>query len=1420
MNGWMLAGKRQAPGGKQIIGSRGPGSRSVPPSRPVPLVPQPTVELNVTEGSTFNEKATGIIGNSKRSSKSSREESEAVLSESSHTAAGKIVAALTTGQPGLKAFEKVAFTMAGQTSADLITKYGAATGGRSLSADITTAFAKTPGKRAAAYLLDCLANNGMPSLRARMWVVLGDVDSSGSVARALASAPVVGDKIGNAGDTRRMCELFEAATPSDRVAAWLDPDINQRLLKLDKKVHKRIQMLMDVENAEEQVDKATTGGGAAAVEKQKLAEARDRQLSAMVRSYISTIPGTGKLVELASGVNGIAQSKLGAKPIGEQSWQNLGFKAKDFYDDLVDWKSTATTEDIAQIQKPTSSFNIALALVPKNAVTGLSKSERAFITNLSGSVDMGGTKTQTKAVTESLERQKNYVERGEGTGSWLVSKIKLKVGGGKWRDLATEIKLLSADQRKAMLDEYSTDPKTAIPLLEADLKAAGFDKEARAETVARFNTDFGSIGDNYAELWQIVNPGKGTKVATFAAHLAPAKWSKIGDAVSGDARGTKAKKVMFELEDNEFALVRQDRALLAAIRACSNDKTWATILDLLGMGGIDDQLQNTSSRETVHEAQLAGEANPKRFAILLDDAIAEDTVGKGVSAGRDKAQLYNIADKAMNAAKLKSRDDKSAPVDFMKSCLDELAKMERGADRIAYLQKRVPQVYAAFKEATPIPAADRMTRAKHEGFGVGSLRVVDRQKLQWSFNDLSGKQLLDQWSNVDEFIAMNTASRDVEGKISKAALILSQAPDNPNPKQQAEQAKASEDIATYTSLAGEIYGKMNTFTVGIKRSRRDEFKKVGVGAEDRIKFEAMVSDKLADAMDDDPEVQAIFDDIKLPYDDFMRAKMKGIDALEMQRYLDSTRQWHAFSTKTSELSEATRNVKGGALGTEQRLHSARSQGKSGDEISEIRKEGAETTEGALADRNMIEARFRDMQATFRERAKVLFKLIVTAIITGVVAAATWGAGTPLAIGIHLALEMGFNALQAAYQYYVLGERDLRRIAVDFAFGVLESTVRVLTANLAMGLNASLLHPSMMPPGLEWVSQPLAKGMSKVVHGAVMFAPKHIIEQAFHDKDLEKVVKEGEASMADEAVSMLGKQAKGFMTKMLVGGVKQGLIPIQDSVTGTTTPAKTAPPQKNFNQAMNDRMAGGGDEQEQQDMWAKYQKEKQKAAKQGVKQMVLKGATTENEKAAEKDQHKDHMKDMRDKEDKSAQYKLVSATILNDSTKLVFRKARGERFLTLLAAAGISVLQVRGLGDKEKGKIETELHMTPGQIDRELRLSPDAESGLRALAAFNGAYDANTVPSLAASGAISTIALMRIPPYELAHIAIAAGVTADRLVADLKKEGLARVQQARSARAAQIAKTLPPTPPPKDQPTKSSSTPPRRVPPKDPTKVGT
>ena len=1269
--------------------------------------PQPAAAVKVVKDSRFKNKTKHVIDDGDRAKAGSRLKSEAALMQSAPDAAQRIFDTLTAGRQSLKAFEIVSFAMAGHSKTALEAGY-VKISGRPLSGDLRSAFSTRPGPKAADFLIDMLANDGSPSLTARLWVVFGKVDKSGEVARGLAKIPAIGSLIGNKGDKGRIVELFEMASQVERKAALDDAETNAKLQKLDSELHlyNRIRLLVEVADAEQEVTDAKDSGADDSAKVAKLATLRDEQLAAMVNAQVKKLPASKKIVKGLDGL-GKLRKKLGGKEAGEQNWNRYKFDTKKFYDDLVDWRSAASADDIRAVQDPGSKFREAMRRVPENVVMGLTVNERSFIDELIGAKDsnddlaLGAESTQTRAVKQSLDRQAAGVSRKDtGRGAWIKSKLSSKLHGRKWRDIDTEIKLLNAAQRKAMLDEYATDPKQALTKLVADLKKAGFDKESRASIKAMFNVDVGVIGDRYAELWTIVDPGKTSKLKARAGYLKPTKWKKAKAESGKLVRGKNARKVIADLEDNEYALVRQDGALLAAIHDCSDDSTWNDILTLLGMSDENDQLQEDAPRMLVHKAKLAGEANPKRFALLLADAIDEEFFGSGVSAGRSKAQIYNIVDRARAAARLLEAEDDTDPKVFLRACLSELQQGKHGAKRYDYLRDRVPEAFDGLHNDVAVATNVRMDRAKHEGFGIGKLRKVDRQKLALSFEDLSGPELLAEWSNIDEFKLLRKEKLSLEQMVSSSGQVL--ADDRAD-----DQARkmATEKFTNSTERLAQVFGLMQGFTLGIKESRRAEFKKLGVKAEDRISFDAMITDRLISAMKDDPDVQAELDDIDLPYDKYMQAKMKGVDALEMQRFLDTTRQWHMFSTKTSELSEATRNVKGSAVGSEHRLADARSKKTDAKGIAKLRKAAGEQTEEAVQDRALIEARFRDMQATFNQRAMLLFKLIVTAIVTGV----TLGAGAPLSIFLHIAMEVGFNALETMYKAFVLGETDVETLAWGFAMSTLRSTVSILTANLSAGLLQSVMAPAAgAPQAGDWVAPALMKGMKKFATDMVMFAPEHMVERGTHARSLESVLKDGEGSMGDEALAQLGTSTRGVLVKLLVAGMKDGKATLLGDQSTVHNPQPKA-----FGQAMNDRMAGGANATEQEKMWDAYGKKKQKGAKKAAKKVVLGGAQTKNTKKAEDKKRKTALKDSREKPEKDKAVKAISSFVKERDLRMDMRAKRGDALLAHFARQGVSVLDLRSLSDEDKEKIEAKLAMNPGELDQ-LTLGKVGESLLGAL----------------------------------------------------------------------------------------------------------
>lgn len=1315
--------------------------------------------VKVTSDSALHNKERHVIGEARRGSAESRKETEEMLLQSTAEAAAAIHSALTTGLPALKAFERVTFAMAGHDGSELRTEYQRIAG-RALRADFDAAFSSAPGPMARDYLDGCLLNNGTPTLRGRVALALGLVDSSSSLTSFTykVGATVQFKKLGSLGDPERVLELIEAAEPAERKTLYGDAQLVGVIRKSKKKVAERFDALVKVDDTEAAHAAASQGGAPAVNESQKLAEARDEQLAVFVLHAITEMPLATRVKDAAM------QAKVLVTGTGytKGSMGNVKFASKKFADDLLTWKASARPEDVAHVQAANSKFALAMKQVPTNWLTGVDKDERAFVADFIAKLDptgqaLSGGDTQVEAVSGSLERQKQYVNRGPERG-WLRTRLPRLVADKKWRTLEAELKMLTAEQRKQILNDYDVDPAVALQTLEEDLKAAGFNREERASIAAMFVTEFGEIGSRYAELKELVQENtRATAKRKAIAVVNPKKWTKASQAFNGKAIGAEAYKIILQLEGNEFVLVRNDRVLLAALKEHSEEKVWQKILDALGMQNIDDQVAADDSRKMVHEARLDAEGNPRHWALILDQAIDDFKVmhnssGAKVGVGRDKAQLYRIGLQIQNTARLMVRNERAAtPEEWLLKVIKQLSEVSH--DKLQYLHDSVPEVYFAIRENRPIPLDVRIKRAKYEGFGIRSKRKVDRQKLHWSFQDVQGRQLLDEWSNLYQLRELHAAARLIETDIGTA------------------------DDATRPQLVqrlAELYLQMQQFMLGIHPERQKEFKALGVSVEDRLKFEQMVVDKIADATEEDTEVQQILDELNLSYDDFMRAKMRGISALEMQRYLDTTRQWHLFSTKGSQLSEATRNVKGAITSTERKLdpkQQASAQGQATakgahapapqptaqerEELSDIRGKGGKATEVAMKDRTLLEARFRDMQARLRKYAMAIFKLLTSAIIFAIVTAATWGAGAPLAIGLHVALEFGFAALQAAYQYYVLGDRDLTKIAVDFGMNLLDATVRILTANLGAAMQASFLHPDALLPGADWLARPIAKQLSGLAHEVFMFLPEQFKAQIMHEKPLEEVIEEGEDSIADNAVKQLiVGQAKGFITKIAIAGVKEGQLQGMGAITGEGVTKKETT-QKSFGQAYTDRLAGGATQEEQDQMWARYQKQKLK----GGKKELIKAVRMKDKLSAEaeKKQRKDEMKHMR-KGPKDPAFDAILEVI--ERNLVTYRGKRGEPLLRQLIDDRIPCLTLLSLNEKQKVELEELLLMNPGQLDTQLAGSPPFQLLANSLRPFHPLIVArqSTLANMLEADTVKAAEITPLTLMEKRHLALYFGIS--------------------------------------------------------------
>ncbi|HXF63955.1 MAG TPA: FHA domain-containing protein, partial [Caldilineaceae bacterium] len=458
----------------------------------------------------------------------------------------------------------------------------------------------------------------------------------------------------------------------------------------------------------------------------------------------------------------------------------------------------------------------------------------------------------------------------------------------------------------------------------------------------------------------------------------------------------------------------------------------------------------------------------------------------------------------------------------------------------------------------------------------------DRIKIFNSFNKLEGKDLLEQWSNFREFLGLHKGLEEVQKRIIELQDEIDRY------RTAAEAAAKSKNSETQEAIQGEldrlynqrirltmmgtaIQQEMSTFVLGIRQDRHEYLLRMtGLVSEDRLKLEAMLTEKIISAAESDPEVMLAMAAAGFPFDQWMKSKMRGVDAIEMQRYLDTTRQWHLFSNKGAQLDEATRRVVGSIRSGNVDIREAEKQGKSPEELQGLKSKYSQKTEEELQDRKQVEAAFKDMQAKFNARASLIIRIITTILVLAVSAAvsgATMGAATPIMIGVNAALLLGQIAVHAAFDYFVL-KKPLTQVAIEAGVAILQTTLNVLALNLATALNASFLHPDLFLKGAEWIAPNLSKALSKTIVGILMAYPKTVLKMAYEQRALEEVVEKGkEKAMGKELLKNLAKGAAKpwlrFVLKSAMGGamygVEQAKGPIYESIYGPRD--SNAPPEQ-------------------------------------------------------------------------------------------------------------------------------------------------------------------------------------------------------------------------------------------------------------------
>lgn len=732
--------------------------------------------------SMFHKKNEAVLGPVKAGKTGSRDESARLLHEGADERVKKIVEAIESGMPALKAFDQVAFSLAGavagvETAYEQLTK-------RRLRRDIDIAFAGKPGPLAGPYLISMLDNDGRPSPKMAIALPLGKVDGSGAQGGKLGAlvtifttlmtghpkaGKAVGDEVGKlAKDKRRVGELVNRLTAPQIKVLLGDPEAMDLINSADGKdrlLQGRMEKALGVAEAKEAHEKALSSGTATEQKKaaEDLAIARDELLAMMVRAATKRkdVPG----FKQAHGLFQAAREKLTGTPSQKTPRLHVGFDLASFYEDVVDWKQGTSPEDKKVLEDMAKSkFQHEWAKVP-GTLLGVTDAEKASLKDFILNDTSKGKDLLLAAAKRQLTLQSGYAGREKDSGRGLGTRIRTAIVEKRWTSIEQQVKDLDDEQRRSLWTELGGDKG-----VEETLKASGLNREERAGILAMLGSRYGEAGGAYIDLKQLLGANTRSEIGSRLAYLSPTKWSKAGTGLSDKGLGLAAYKIVKEAADEDFIQIRQDKALLEAIEARSDAKTFDKIKILLGIKGSDDQLAETtdqgaqkSTRVLVDEARRAAVHEPNYWSFLLDEQIDESVLNKkNVSVGTDKAALYvlitRIQTTAREVGRRKVQEDPKADAvaeaqRFLNAVVSGLATKHQS--KPAYLRKLEVEkgypVWSALTKNQPIPVGSWMDRAEQEGFGVGSLRSTDRQKLTWAFETMDGKQLLDDWSNLYVF---------------------------------------------------------------------------------------------------------------------------------------------------------------------------------------------------------------------------------------------------------------------------------------------------------------------------------------------------------------------------------------------------------------------------------------------------------------------------------------------------------------------------------------------------------------------------------------------------------------------------------------------------------------------------------------------
>ena len=454
--------------------------------------------------------------------------------------------------------------------------------------------------------------------------------------------------------------------------------------------------------------------------------------------------------------------------------ESTASKLNDFdreaIDELHEWASEHK-QAIAQAMKPGSLFLAALDKHIKKArnreifkaiIKGDTSDavKQALAGKGHADAGLGFQKQETEGALDQVTMTALVVDRE--AQKHQDKKIQIRTGPAKIEHTVLKQQLLSMspDAREQYLAfstgtskadlQDDTKRNKALTTLDAKLEneCGVVDAKERERMLALFKV--AGAGVNYSKLYGLVHTTDSKKYAT------------------DDDFGKKALAYIADFRDGEFHQLRQDKEILAAIKVCKKKDDINRIVGGLDVSG--DITPLTATKADADKATTEALHRPEHWSTLIN--VEMDKWRVSVRDERSRNDVYLFGHRAQMAAlevaKLKNPADqnagKPAHADAKKFVQDVWAGVSGGAQND--MKSQYPDLAKALKNGGEVTL--EMVLDSIAKFHIGSWKFhVDKDDIKKTIETSNGKELLDKWSNIEEF---KTAKASVPDPVKQREL--------------------------------------------------------------------------------------------------------------------------------------------------------------------------------------------------------------------------------------------------------------------------------------------------------------------------------------------------------------------------------------------------------------------------------------------------------------------------------------------------------------------------------------------------------------------------------------------------------------------------------------------------------------------------